>query len=101
MIFLIFAADTQKCNKGSIKKASPFPRFQFLFRNNFEHQMIVTFEGQVCTPLPLKKSAGVCRKMHSHGCKVIFVSLLGPNGKMTMDLKRIYTFLFLNASEVV
>ena len=28
MIFLIFAADTQKCNKGGIKKASSFPRFQ-------------------------------------------------------------------------
>ena len=33
IIFLIFAADIQKCNKGSIKKASSFPRFQFLFRN--------------------------------------------------------------------
>ena len=50
---------------------------------------------------PRKKGAGVRRKMHSHGCKVIFVSLLRPNEKITMDLKRIYTFLFLNASEVV
>ena len=33
MIFLIFAADTLKCNKDSIKKASSFPRFQFLSRN--------------------------------------------------------------------
>ena len=33
IIFLIFATDTQKCNKGSIKKASSFPRFLFLFRN--------------------------------------------------------------------
>ena len=33
MIFLIFATDTQKYNKGSIKNDSSFPRFQFLFRN--------------------------------------------------------------------
>ena len=33
MIFLILATDTQKCNKGSIKKVSSFPRFQFLFKN--------------------------------------------------------------------
>ena len=45
-----------------------------------------------------KRSAGVRRKMHSHGCKVIFVSLLRPNEKMTMDLKGIYTFLLAHLS---
>ena len=34
---------------------------------------------------PRKKSAGVRRKMHNHGCKAIFVSLLRPNEKMTID----------------
>ena len=82
MIFLIYTADTQKCNKGSIKKAFSFPRFEFLFSNQLSHQMIFAFEGKVLIP---EKSAGVRRKMHSHGCKVIFVSLLRPNVKMTMD----------------
>ena len=41
--------------------------------------MIVAFGGQVCIP---EKSAGVRRKMHNHGYKVIFVSLLRPNEKM-------------------
>ena len=89
MIFLIFAADTQKCNKGSIKKASSFIDFSFSSVTNLEYQMIFAFEGKVC--IPEKKSAGVRRKIHSHGCKVniyvksIFVCLLRPNEKMTMD----------------
>ena len=83
MIFLKFAADTQKCNKGSIKKASSFPRFQFRFRN----QLRAPNDCRVwrTSMHPRKKSAGVRLKMHSHGCKVIFVSLFGPNEKMTMD----------------
>ena len=83
MIFLIFAADTQKCYKGSIKKAFSFPRFQFLFRN----QLRASNDCRVWRTSihPRKKSAGVPQKMHSHGCKVIFVSLLRPNEKMTMD----------------
>ena len=83
MIFRIFAADTQKCNKGSIKKASSFPRFQFLFRNQLRapNDCRVWRTGMH----PRKKNAGVRRKMHNHGCKVKFVSLLRPNEKMTMD----------------
>ena len=79
--FLIFAADTQKCNKGSIKKASSFPRFQFLF------QLVAPNDCRVwrSSMHSRKKSAGVHRKMHSHGCKVIIVSLLRPYEKMTMD----------------
>ena len=83
MIFLIFAADTQKCNKGSIKRPLLFLDFSFYSEANLEHQMIVAFGGQVC--IGQKKSAGVRRKMHSNCCKVIFVSLLRPNEKMTMD----------------
>ena len=47
-----------------------------------------------------KKNAGVHRKMHSHGCKVIFVSLLRPNEKVN-GLRTHIHFLFLNPSEVV
>ena len=83
MIYLIFAADTQKCNKGSIKKASSFPRFQFLLRN----QLRAPNDCRVwrTSMHSRKNSAGVRRKMHSNGCKVIFVSLLRPNEKITMD----------------
>ena len=76
MIFLIFAADTQKCNKGL------FLDFSFYSETNLEHQMIIAFGGQVCIP---EKSAAVRRKIPSHGCRVIFDSLLRPNEKMAMD----------------
>ena len=76
MILLIFAADTQKCNKGSIKKASRFfLDFSFYSETNLEHQMIFAFGVQVCIP---GKSAGVRRKMHSHGCKVIYWAKVLP-----------------------
>ena len=82
MIFLIFAADTQKCNKGSLKNASSFPKFQLLFRNQLRAPNDFRIRRTSVHP---RKKAGVRRKMHRHGCKVIFVSLLRPNEKMTMD----------------
>ena len=83
MIVLIFAADTQKCNKGTIKKASSFPRFQFLFRS----QLRAPNDCRVWKKSmhPRKKSTGVHQKMHNHGCKFIFNLLLRPYEKMTMD----------------
>ena len=48
MIFL--TADTQKYNKGSIKKPFLFLDFSFYSETNLEHQMIVAFGGPVCIP---------------------------------------------------
>ena len=83
MIFLIFAADKQKRNKGSIKKASSFPRFSFYSETNLQHQMIVAFGGQVCIPPKnVQECVEKCTVMAVKS--YIIVSLLSPNEKMTM-----------------
>ena len=59
------------------------PYNYFLFRN----QLRAPNDCRVLrTSMHPRKEVQECvEKMHSHGCKVIFVSLLRPNGRMTMD----------------
>ena len=78
IFFVRLAANAQRCNKGSIK---------FLLRNQLSaaHASIRIVAFILRTSINARKSAGVRRKMHTHGCRVIFVSLWRSNEIMAMD----------------